>query len=136
ISSVTSSTAQFSFSEPGLPVVLDPGQTLTVAVRFKPSAAQAYSGKLEFMRSTGGPISVALMGTGTGQTQPPPTSSPVAPTISTQPASVKIIAGQSATFNVAATGTAPLSYQWRKNGALISGANSSVYTTLAETTAD
>jgi hypothetical protein len=136
ISSVTSSTAQFSFSEPGLPVVLDPGQTLTVAVRFKPSAAQAYSGKLEFMRSNGWPISVALMGTGTGQTQPPPTSSPVAPTISTQPANVKIVAGQSATFSIGATGTAPMTYQWKKNGALISGANSAVYTTPAEVSTD
>jgi hypothetical protein len=136
ISSVTSSTAQFSFSEPGLPVVLDPGQTLTVSVRFKPSSAQAYSGKLEFMRSNGWPISVALMGTGTGQTQPPPTSSPVAPTISTQPANVKIGAGQAATFSIGATGTPPMTYQWRKNGALISGANSAAYTTPAETSAD
>jgi len=37
---------------------------------------------------------------------------------------------------VAATGTPPLTYQWSKNGAAISGATSSSYTTPAETTAD
>ena len=37
---------------------------------------------------------------------------------------------------MAATGTAPLGYQWRKNGANVSGATSSSYTTPATTTAD
>jgi len=37
---------------------------------------------------------------------------------------------------VAATGTAPLSYQWRKNGAAISGATSSSYTTPATISSD
>jgi phosphoesterase family protein/putative Ig domain-containing protein/carboxypeptidase family protein/Ig-like domain-containing protein len=59
-----------------------------------------------------------------------------APTITTQPASQTVTAGQTATFSVAATGTAPLSYQWSKNGAAISGATSSSYTTAATTTAD
>ena len=35
-----------------------------------------------------------------------------------------------------ATGTATLTYQWSKNGAAISGATTSTYTTPAETTAD
>jgi hypothetical protein len=59
-----------------------------------------------------------------------------APAITSQPASQTITAGQTATFSVTATGTAPLSYQWQKNGAAISGANSPSYTTSAETTAD
>ncbi|HWF39367.1 MAG TPA: immunoglobulin domain-containing protein [Candidatus Acidoferrales bacterium] len=50
-----------------------------------------------------------------------------APTIMVQPAAQAIIAGQSATFTVVATGAAPLSYQWLKNGVPISGANSSTY---------
>jgi hypothetical protein len=54
----------------------------------------------------------------------------------THPTSQSIIAGQTATFSVTATSTAPLSYQWQKNGAAISGATSSSYTTPAETTAD
>ena len=45
--------------------------------------------------------------------------------IVTQPAAQTINAGQSATFTVAASGTAPLSYQWRRDGANVSGATSS-----------
>ena len=41
------------------------------------------------------------------------------PVITDQPDSVTVLAGQSANFSVAATGTAPLSYQWRFNGANI-----------------
>jgi len=64
------------------------------------------------------------------------TATPVAPSITTQPANRTVAAGQTAAFSVTATGTAPLSYQWRKNGANISGATSSSYTTPATTTAD
>ena len=47
---------------------------------------------------------------------------PSAPTITTQPANQSVQAGQSATFSVVATGSAPLTYQWRKNGTAIPGA--------------
>src|SRR6266705_1087783 len=60
----------------------------------------------------------------------------VAPTITTQPTNQTVTAGQTATFAVVATGTAPLSYQWQNNGANISGATASSYTTPATTTAD
>src|SRR5216684_1668246 len=63
-------------------------------------------------------------------------AAPVAPTITTQPASQAVTAGQNASFSVAATGTAPLSYQWNKNGTAISGATSSSYTTPATTSSD
>ena len=59
------------------------------------------------------------------------TSLTVAPAITTQPASQTVIAGKTASFTVAASGTAP-QYQWSKNGASISGATSSTYTTPAE----
>jgi invasion protein IalB len=61
---------------------------------------------------------------------------PVAPTITTPPANQMVTAGQTATFTVVAAGTAPLSYQWQKNGANIAGANSTSYTTPATATAD
>ena len=60
----------------------------------------------------------------------------VAPSITVQPASQTVTAGQTATFSVAATGTAPLSYQWKKNNVAISGVNSSSYTTPAATSTD
>lgn len=52
----------------------------------------------------------------------------VAPSITTQPASASIMAGASVTFTVAASGSGPLSYQWSKNGTVISGATSATYT--------
>ncbi|MGC1368103.1 MAG: immunoglobulin domain-containing protein, partial [Candidatus Acidiferrum sp.] len=64
------------------------------------------------------------------------TSAVLAPTITTQPANRTVAAGQTATFSVVASGTAPLSYQWQKSGANISGATSSTYTTPATTTAN
>src|SRR5256885_8402679 len=53
-----------------------------------------------------------------------------------QPASQTVTAGQTASFSVTATGTAPLTYQWRKNNVAISGATSSAYTTAATTSSD
>jgi hypothetical protein len=52
----------------------------------------------------------------------------VPPTISVQPASQTVAAGSNAVFSVTANGTAPLSYQWRYNGAPITGATLSSYT--------
>jgi hypothetical protein len=63
-------------------------------------------------------------------------AAPVAPSITTQPANQTVNAGQVATFSVAATGTIPLMYQWQKNGAAITGASATSYTTPVTTTAD
>src|SRR5947207_3822954 len=60
----------------------------------------------------------------------------VAPSITTQPASQTVTAGQSARFSMTATGTAPLTYQWKKNSVAIAGATSSGYTTPATTSSD
>lgn len=57
------------------------------------------------------------------------TAASVAPAITTQPASLTRIEGQTAAFTVAASGTSPLSYQWRRGGVNITGANSASYTT-------
>src|SRR5260370_33178607 len=56
--------------------------------------------------------------------------------IATQPTSQTVTVGQAAAFAVAATGTAPLSYQWQKNNAAILGATSSSYTAQATTSSD
>ena len=61
---------------------------------------------------------------------------PVAPAITTQPVSQMVVAGQTATFTVTATGTAPVSYQWQSNGTAIGGATADSYTTPATTTSD
>lgn len=46
------------------------------------------------------------------------------PAITAQPASLTVKSGQSASFSVQASGTAPLAYQWYKDGTAISGATS------------
>jgi len=58
------------------------------------------------------------------------------PAVSSQPASLSVIAGQTATFSVVATGSAPLNYQWLKAGVGISGASAASYTTPATTLSD
>ena len=51
-----------------------------------------------------------------------------APAITAQPQSLTVSAGSSASFSVTATGQGTLAYQWRFNGANISGATASTYT--------
>jgi len=59
------------------------------------------------------------------------------PVITAQPVDRSVTVGQTANFSVTATGTAPLTYQWTKNGVNITaGANSASDTTPATTTTD
>jgi len=87
-----------------------------------------------------GLLCVALVGCGKDSkststpSTPPPTAT--APTITTQPSSLTVTAGSPATFSVTASGTAPLSYQWRRNGSDIANATNSSYTLSAPTTSD
>jgi hypothetical protein len=71
-----------------------------------------------------------------GTPPPPPPPPPTPPSITTEPLSQTVNVGQTATFTVVATGTAPLSYQWQKNGANIAGATSASYTTPPTVAAD
>ena len=58
------------------------------------------------------------------------------PTITTHPAAQTVVTGTPASFSVSASGTAPLSYQWKKNGSNIPGATASSYTTPETSDAD
>lgn len=58
------------------------------------------------------------------------------PSITQQPQDSTVLVGQSATFSVVASGTPPLTYQWRLNGTPIGGATSASYTTPATQAAD
>jgi beta-galactosidase len=131
IVSASLSADEFSYSGPSLPVFVDDGDSVTFSVRFAPTNAQAFAGTLVFKRSNGSTIAVALRGTGV---KAPPPAQP--PAITSQPASRTVTAGQTASFSVGVTGTAPLTYQWSKNGGTISGAGSSSYTTPATTASD
>jgi len=63
-------------------------------------------------------------------------STPTAASITTQPEAQTVTMGQAATFAVVATGTAPLTFQWQKNGANIANAAAVSYTTPATTMTD
>ena len=54
------------------------------------------------------------------------TRSPAPPSISSQPAALTVTAGSTAVFAAAINGTAPLSYQWFRNGVAMARANAPV----------
>ena len=49
-------------------------------------------------------------------------AAPAGPTLTVQPVDRAVVAGQPVSFTVTATGTPPLSYQWKKNGVDVAGA--------------
>ena len=59
-----------------------------------------------------------------------------APSITSNPVNRTVSIGQSASFSVTASGTAPMTYQWQRNGANIANATSSTYTLQSTTAGD
>jgi hypothetical protein len=64
------------------------------------------------------------------------TNTCVSATIGAQPQSTSACTGSATTFSIGANGTAPLAYQWFKNGSAISGATLSAYTIGSASTND
>ncbi len=127
ISQVTVTGAGFAVGGASLPLTLSPGNGFTFTASFDPITAGDVSGSFSIVSpQLSSPLAMSMSGTGMA----------VAPSITSQPLSQSVLVGQTATFSVSASGTAPLSYQWRKNGAALSGATSSSYTTPAETVSD
>jgi hypothetical protein len=89
--------------------------------------AQGADGEIYVLSKSDGMIRALL------PTTPPP---PVAPEITAQPQSVTTSAGATVAFSVGASGTAPLSYQWRKGGLDIASATGSTLTLSNVQTAD
>jgi len=75
-------------------------------------------------------------GGGAGGEEDPPAETVQAPSITTQPQPASVVAGQTAQFSVIAAGSAPLTYQWLRNGTELTGAAAAQYTTPALATAD
>jgi hypothetical protein len=59
-----------------------------------------------------------------------------APTITTQPVSITVASGATATFSVVASGNPAPTYQWQKNAVNIAGATAASYTTPATSSTD
>jgi len=58
------------------------------------------------------------------------------PVITVNPQDQTVLAGASVTFTGAATGTAPITYQWQKDGVNVSGATSTTYTITSTVVGD
>ena len=83
-------------------------------------------------------ILLGIFSTGCSGVVSTATTGPVAtaPSITLNPTNQSVTVGQTASFSVAATGTAPLNYQWKKNGVAVNGASSSAYSTPATSSSD
>src|SRR5204862_2234987 len=81
-------------------------------------------------------FAIGIVSAGCGYVSATNPGPPVAPSITTQPASQTVTAGQMATFTVVATGTAPLSYQRTEKQTANRQATRPTDTTLATTSAD
>ena len=89
--------------------------------------------------AAGAAYSVVFRQNGVRTILTPPASSfgkVIIPQVTTQPGAQSIKLGANITFTVNATGTAPLSYQWLKDGVAISGATNASYTLAAVTPED
>ncbi len=65
------------------------------------------------------------------------TTAPIAPVITSQPVSLSALVGTKPSFSVVATGTGPLTYQWKKDGVNYPASNpTSMTATLVNPSAD
>jgi len=71
-----------------------------------------------------------------GSTPPPPTSTAIAPTITTQPVSQTVANKSTVTFSVSATGTPAPTLQWFRNGVTFAGWTGPTLTLRNVTTSD
>ena len=103
------------------------------------ATASTYTTPATVLADSGAVFSVQVsnaIGSVTSSTATVTVNPVVAPAITAQPGSQSVSFGQTATFEVSASSNAPMSYQWKKNGSNIAGANASSYTTPVTTVAD
>ncbi|MCX8519911.1 MAG: hypothetical protein ORN28_00055, partial [Rhodoferax sp.] len=132
--------------DPGKPASFSVGATGTSPLRYQwklngkditDATSSSYTTPAAAMADSGAAYSVVVSnGAGTVTSSPASLTVTEAPVITTQPANQPVNPGATATFTVSATGTAPLGYQWKKNGENITGATDSSYTTPATSNGD
>jgi P pilus assembly chaperone PapD len=126
IAQATITGTGFNIAGSASSISVAPGQSHAFQIQFVPQAPGSATGNFSVnSNAADSQLSVALVGTAL-----------TTPVITTQPAGQNVVAGQTASFTVAATSSGTLTYQWNKNGTAISGATSPLYTTPATTAAD
>jgi glucose/arabinose dehydrogenase len=108
---------------------LDPANNNSVT-----AFASGYSGPVELQVGPDGALYVLEHNGGTVHRVT--STQNLAPSITTQPASQTVTAGQTGTFSAVASGSPTLTYQWRKNTQPIGGATLASYTTPPATLSD
>jgi alpha-tubulin suppressor-like RCC1 family protein len=102
-----------------LPAVGIGDDAISLSVRVSNAAGQA----------TSSAATLTVLPAGTGAPS-------IRPTIVTQPTSVSVNTGNTATFAVGVNGTTPMVFQWVKNGVPIPGATAAVYTVASVAAGD
>jgi photosystem II stability/assembly factor-like uncharacterized protein len=99
----------------------------TAAAYTVPSATPANAGSYSVtISNSSGSVTSATVTLAVNAAPSPPAS--VAPSISTQPVGLTASVGQTVTLAVAANGTGPLTYQWRRSGSVIPSTDSPILT--------
>jgi hypothetical protein len=104
------------------------------------ATAASYTTPATVVGDSGATFQAVVTANGLSVTSSPATLTVQAPatpvTITAQPIAASVAVGASASFSVAASGSAPITYQWRRNGTAIAAATSNSYVTPATTLAD
>ena len=113
------------------------GRSFAIFTVLRPLAHRARGDKV-WTRSAAGVFIIQIIAACSGGTAGSPALQveAVAPSITAQPQNTTVTVGQTASFSVTATGTAPLAYQWRSSGGAIAGATAASYTTAATSAAN
>jgi Immunoglobulin domain/Immunoglobulin I-set domain len=127
-------TATFSVVASGTPPLTYQWSKNAVAISGATSAS--YTTPATVAGDNGALFSVVVTGIGSVTSNNATLTVNTPPSITTQPINQSVTVGATATFSVVASGTPPLTYQWRKNAVAISGATSASYTTPSTVSGD
>ncbi|RZJ10185.1 MAG: hypothetical protein EOP39_09380 [Rubrivivax sp.] len=132
---VDGNTATFSVSATGSSLSYQwqrDGQSIAGAT------GASYTTPVLHMADNNARFQVVVSGPGTSVTSSVAslTVTPIALNLTTQPAAQAAKDGDVVSFDVVATGSEPIQYQWQRNGAAIQGADKATYTTSALVLAD
>jgi hypothetical protein len=130
-------TATFTVVATGNPAPTYQWQNATTGTSIAGATSAGYTTPVTTPANSGSKFQVIVTNSAGSQTSSTATLTVnSSPGITSQPANLTVTAGQTATFTVAATGTAPLNYQWQQGTTNIAGAISASYTTAVTSSAN